>query len=596
MSDLFNSPSDLLPMTKARSVDINTLDRAIGAAFDKLPNEMNIKGGTINFAVDSGTDDNAYIVALPFNLAALFDGLEVVMSSSRPNKGPATINVNAIGAIPIIRVDGLPARAGDIPPVSFMSLRYSASKNAFVMPSLGGSDVLQTALDRAATAQDRIATGQDRAQTGLDRAAAAASAAQAASGAAFPDNKPIVRGAVDPTKTMLINVSGLASGVQREVTPPARNGQLLTKEELASTSFNRIEMIEVSSNFVAKVTGPHRLTLVGPAGSGANVIANETVSASCTAAATGGAAGGIAIKQLNLVQGDSLAIVIGAPGTNRNNSGVGPSNLAGLAGGQSRVTGPGIALIANGGGGGRGTLSATEVAAVALGATGGTASGGDLNFTGSDSGVATATSTFISSTRTFSAAATGGAGVPYYGQRWPSGNATVTGGAAASGGASPSGSSGAVNVTTAYVGAGGGAGTGNSPDIIAGAGARGPGLPTFSLAGFSLTGSGGLGASTPGINADGSGNGGAGGAYAFRPASSLDTSGVSGIGGLFAGSGAVAIGRCPTATNVVSVGAPGRGAGSGGLAVVTSTGSTVTAIVPPGGTSFCLIEYFQEQA
>lgn len=451
------------------------------------------------------------------------------------------------------------------------------------------------AADRRQTKEDREATAADRVQTSADRAAAEDAARQIGTAAAFSDANAVVKGATDPTKLLRFLVSGLAPGVERMVSAPRQDGQLMTREDLASFFYNRIESIDVSGNFVAKVSGPHRITLIGPAGSGALAAVNDSNGGfDSAAAASGGATGGIAIKQLNLQAGDSLAVVMGAPGAARSYAGAGSVNIAGIAGGQSRVTGPGIALISNGGTGGRATVTTNNTTAIALGAVGGTASGGDINITGSDSGTATASSTTVSNVKTAAAAATGGAGVPYYGQRFSSGNATVAGGAAATGGSSPSGRSGSVNVTTATVGASGGAGTGNSPDVVGGSGARGPGVPTFSIAGFSLTGNGGLGAADPSINADGAGNGGAGGAYAFRPSSGVQVSGTSGSSGLFAGSGAAAVGRNPTTANVVNVGLPGRGGASGAVAVVTSN-TSVTLLVPAAGSSVCIIEYYQEQ-
>ena len=454
----------------------------------------------------------------------------------------------------------------------------------------------QTQADRVATGQDRTATAADRVQTNLDKLAAQAAAAQAGTTAAFSDANPVVKGTSDNTKQWRMDLSGLPTGVQRVTTPPNENGQLVTRQGLASLFFNRAKSIDTSGNFVAEVTGTHRITLIGPAGSGALAAINDVNNtADIAAAATGGATGGIAIKTVVLQAGDSLAVVIGAPGAQRSFTGVGNLSYTGVAGGQSRVTGAGVALIANGGGGGLVTVTTNNTTAIALGAAGGTASGGDINITGCDSGTATASSVTVSTTKYAGVAATGGAGAPYYGQRFASGNATTTGGAAATGGASPSGSSGTVASTAQGAGASGGAGTSGSANVTNGGGTRGPGLPTFAVAGFSLTGNGGQGASDPAINADGTGNGGAGGGYAFRPASGLATAGTAGSSGMFAGSGAAAIGRSPMAGNIVNAGVPGRGGASGALAVVTGS-SSQTLFVPAGGSSICIVEYYQEQA
>ena len=51
----YNSPTDVVPGTLARSSSINNLDAAVAAAFALLPTEDEIKRGTVNYAVDTGT-------------------------------------------------------------------------------------------------------------------------------------------------------------------------------------------------------------------------------------------------------------------------------------------------------------------------------------------------------------------------------------------------------------------------------------------------------------------------------------------------------------------------------------------------------------
>ena len=53
-NDYFTKPAELAPQTKARSVDINTLGQAVSSAFDKLPTELVLKRGTVNYAEDTG--------------------------------------------------------------------------------------------------------------------------------------------------------------------------------------------------------------------------------------------------------------------------------------------------------------------------------------------------------------------------------------------------------------------------------------------------------------------------------------------------------------------------------------------------------------
>jgi hypothetical protein len=90
------------------------------------------------------------------------------------------------------------------------------------------------------TAADAIATAADRVQTGLDRIAAAASAAAASGSAAFVDTNPIVKGSVDATKQVRLEVDGLTTATTRVLTVPdadltlvgAATAQTLTNKTL----------------------------------------------------------------------------------------------------------------------------------------------------------------------------------------------------------------------------------------------------------------------------------------------------------------------------------------------------------------------------
>lgn len=67
---------------------------------------------TGSYAVDSvGTD--AYVVTLDPALSAYSDGQEFTFEPGAPNTGPATINANGLGAIPLVKGDYLPLEDGD---------------------------------------------------------------------------------------------------------------------------------------------------------------------------------------------------------------------------------------------------------------------------------------------------------------------------------------------------------------------------------------------------------------------------------------------------------------------------------------------------
>jgi len=130
MNQLFTAPTDLAPATLAKSADINAITAVVGTAFNKLPTELELKTGTINYAVDTGTA-NAYLVALPYAPASYTDGLSVVFKALNTNTGASTINVNGLGAKTIRLSDDHVVYAGDITAGSSVTLRYSSTTGYF---------------------------------------------------------------------------------------------------------------------------------------------------------------------------------------------------------------------------------------------------------------------------------------------------------------------------------------------------------------------------------------------------------------------------------------------------------------------------------
>lgn len=190
----YTKPNDLAPATKARSVDINTLNSAVATAFAKLPPELSIKAGTVNYAADSSGAANVYAVALPAAITSYTDGLEVKIRPARDNTGPCTLNVNGLGAVPIKRVDGADPQAKDILLNAPLVLRYVAATNVFCLPMVVNSQVLQAAASATSAANSASASANSatasansaadsaayRSQSG-DSAAASASSATLAS-------------------------------------------------------------------------------------------------------------------------------------------------------------------------------------------------------------------------------------------------------------------------------------------------------------------------------------------------------------------------------------------------------------------------------
>jgi len=138
MTGLFTPPTDIAPVTKALSVDINNLSAAIEVMDNKLPTEAEIKRGTINFGVDSGVAD-AYIVTLPYVPSGYVDGLEVNFSPLFANTGASTINVNGLGVKSIRRLDGTALLATDINAGAVIAMRYATATGFFHIAGSSGT-------------------------------------------------------------------------------------------------------------------------------------------------------------------------------------------------------------------------------------------------------------------------------------------------------------------------------------------------------------------------------------------------------------------------------------------------------------------------
>jgi hypothetical protein len=166
----FNAPSAVAAATLARSSSINDLEAATAAGFALLPDETLLKQGKVTYAVDTGSV-NAYAVTLAVSPGAYADGLDVSFRAITTNTGASTLNVNGLGAVSILRLDGSALQANDIVLGQIVQLRYSSVSGAF-----------QSAANSATNSQASATIAQSAASQ-----ASASAAAAAASAALFPD-------------------------------------------------------------------------------------------------------------------------------------------------------------------------------------------------------------------------------------------------------------------------------------------------------------------------------------------------------------------------------------------------------------------------
>jgi hypothetical protein len=97
-----------------------------------------IQTGGLNFKVDTGTA-NAYACNLTPAPLAYIMGLFVVLKIANDNTGPSVLNLNSLGNVPIVRIDGSPLVGGDLVHGSLHCLMFDGTNFQMVwQQSQGG--------------------------------------------------------------------------------------------------------------------------------------------------------------------------------------------------------------------------------------------------------------------------------------------------------------------------------------------------------------------------------------------------------------------------------------------------------------------------
>lgn len=131
----------------------------LDADFTVLAASINDAGTYINYATDSGSA-NTYAVTFTAGITvSLVNGLPVSFRALNTNTSGSTLNVNGIGAITLLRPDGTPTQAGDIPSGRIVSATYDAVANAFYLNTLGA---IPTGSSGSVTYQNPIANSVSR--------------------------------------------------------------------------------------------------------------------------------------------------------------------------------------------------------------------------------------------------------------------------------------------------------------------------------------------------------------------------------------------------------------------------------------------------
>lgn len=119
--------------------ELAAVAQATGAILDPDSNnqvlaaiETLIEARSGNYALDTGSVVNKYVVALAPAVTAYQDGLSVRFRTVRGNTGAATLDAGA-GPAPLRREDGVDLAVGDIGSESITTASYVVSKGAFLV-------------------------------------------------------------------------------------------------------------------------------------------------------------------------------------------------------------------------------------------------------------------------------------------------------------------------------------------------------------------------------------------------------------------------------------------------------------------------------
>lgn len=115
----------------ARAETVESEFTSLETGLDKLPTEAEGNRGTRNYAVDTGSTDNQYVVTLAHITGSYQDGQEVLFLTSRANTGACTLNVSGIANTSITLNDGATLPSGAISANSLVRVSLNTTTNTW---------------------------------------------------------------------------------------------------------------------------------------------------------------------------------------------------------------------------------------------------------------------------------------------------------------------------------------------------------------------------------------------------------------------------------------------------------------------------------
>ncbi len=135
MTNLYYNASGNPPtQSRAASGVVRSEYSGVESGFDKLPTPIEIFSNTAILATDIGAV-NAFIPAGNSTVTALSDQIEVKFRAANNATGPATLNYNLTGALPLQNPDGSALSGTTIVAGQIVTAAYSLSRNAWQLMS-----------------------------------------------------------------------------------------------------------------------------------------------------------------------------------------------------------------------------------------------------------------------------------------------------------------------------------------------------------------------------------------------------------------------------------------------------------------------------
>jgi len=133
-NDYYNAVATVTRFTLARASTVKSILAEIVTGFAKLPGENALKQNRVAYAADTGSA-NVYAITLSDVDTSYTDGMQVRVKILTTNTGASTLNVSAIGAAAIKRIDGTDVEAGDLTAGDIHDFTYDGTNFVLVSGS-----------------------------------------------------------------------------------------------------------------------------------------------------------------------------------------------------------------------------------------------------------------------------------------------------------------------------------------------------------------------------------------------------------------------------------------------------------------------------